>query len=306
MIVAVSGGCDSVALLRAMAAVRTPGPGRICVAHLNHQLRPSANDDEAFVVDLCGRLDIACDVRRIAVKDLGDGIEAAARKARYRFLEDAAGRCGARFVVTAHTADDQAETILHRIVRGTGVRGLSGMARTRPLGHATLIRPLLAVRRTELQAYLDALTQPYRQDESNADVRFTRNRIRHEIMPELRKRFNPGVAGALLRLGVLAGDAQAVVDGLVETLFSQCVTIEGPRAACIQLGSLADRPRYLVCELLTAVWRHQRWPLQAMSHLKWDELSAMAMSATPQKQLFPGNILVDVAGEAMRLTRPAP
>lgn len=303
VVVAVSGGCDSVALLRGMTAIRAPGRGRLCVAHLNHQLRPAANEDEAFVADLCNRLGVPCDVRRITVKDLGDGLEAAARKARYRFLEDAAGRWGARFVVTAHTADDQAETILHRIVRGTGVRGLSGMARTRQLGHATLIRPLLTVRRDELQAYLDALGQPHRHDETNADVRFTRNRIRHEIMPELREWFNPGVADALLRLGDLAGQAQAVVDGLVESLFSRCVTIEGPRTATITLRTLADQPCYLVSELLAAVWRHQRWPQQAMSHAKWDELSAMAASAMPQKQLFPGNIMVDVAGETMRLSR---
>jgi tRNA(Ile)-lysidine synthase len=305
VIAAISGGCDSVALLRAMAAVRRPGPGRICVAHLNHQLRPNANDDEAFVVDLCRQLEVACEVGRIAVEDSGDGIEAAARKARYRFLEQAAERWGARFVATAHTADDQAETILHRIVRGTGIRGLSGMARTRPLGHATLIRPLLAVHRVELQAYLDSLAQPYRHDETNADVRFTRNRIRHEVMPELRERFNPGVADALLRLGALAGETQAVVDGLVEELFARCVTIEGPRTASVDLRPLADRPRYIVRELLMALWRHQRWPLQAMGRRKWDDLSELALSSTPQRQAFPGDILVDVTGETMQLSRSA-
>ena len=146
VLVAVSGGGDSVALLRAMTALETGGQGRICVAHLNHQLRPDADEDERFVVELSRRLGVACEVERVAVDRLaaqaGDGLEAAARSARYRFLEQAAGRLGARFVATAHTADDQAETILHRIVRGTGVRGLAGMARVRPLGHATLIRPL--------------------------------------------------------------------------------------------------------------------------------------------------------------------
>ena len=166
VLAAVSGGGDSVALLRAMAALKTGGQGRLCVAHLNHQLRPDADEDERFVVDLSCRLGLTCEVERVNVKHLvsqsGDSLEAAARGARYRFLQDAAGRLGARFVATAHTADDQAETILHRIVRGTGVRGLSGMARVRPLGHATLIRPLLAMRRSELQSYLDALGQPYR------------------------------------------------------------------------------------------------------------------------------------------------
>ena len=168
---------------------------------------------------------------------------------------------GARFVATAHTADDQAETILHRIVRGTGIRGLSGMARARPLGHATLIRPLLAMRRTELQAYLDAIKQPYRHDASNADLRFTRNRIRHETMPHLRECYNTSATEALLRLGSLAGEAQAVVDELVEELFTRCVKTESPEAVRMELDTLQNRPRYLLRELLMAVWQRQGWPL---------------------------------------------
>ena len=97
-----------------MAALKTGGEGRLCAAHLNHRLRPDAEEDERFVVDLCGRLGVTCEVGRVAVDRLaaqsGDGIEAAARTARYRFLEQTAGRLGARFVATAHTADDQAET----------------------------------------------------------------------------------------------------------------------------------------------------------------------------------------------------
>ena len=258
VLVAVSGGCDSVALLRAMTAIKALSPavpqtGRICAAHLNHQLRPDADEDERFVVELCRGLGVACEVGRVAVERLaaesGDGVEAAARKARYHFLEQTAGRLGARLVATAHTADDQAETILHRIVRGTGIRGLSGMARVRPLGHATLIRPLLNVRRTELQAYLDAINQPYRHDPSNADLRFTRNRIRHETMPQLREQFNSGVTEALLRLGALAGETQAVVDDLVEALFTRCVAADGLGAVRIELSGLVDRPCYLVREL---------------------------------------------------------
>jgi tRNA(Ile)-lysidine synthase len=243
ILLAISGGADSVALLRAMAALKTGGAGRLAVAHFNHQLRPEADDDQQFVVDLCDRLGVTCEVERTAVNDLatqsGGGLEATARWARYRFLEAVAGRLGARFVVTAHTADDQAETILHRILRGTGVRGLAGMARARPLGHATLIRPLLGIRREELRAYLDELGQPHRSDRSNLDVRFTRNRIRRELLPRLQRRFNPDVVEALLRLGNLAGDAQAVVNGLVAELFDRCVTIDGPNAARIALNGLA-------------------------------------------------------------------
>ncbi|MEN6451126.1 MAG: tRNA lysidine(34) synthetase TilS, partial [Thermoguttaceae bacterium] len=197
VVVAVSGGCDSVALLRAMVALKTGGAGRLIAAHLNHQLRPDAHADERFVVELCGRLGVPCDVGRVDVGASargGEGVEAAARRARYRFLEETAGRRGARFVATAHTADDQAETVLHRIIRGTGLRGLAGMSRTRPLGHATLIRPLLGVRHAELLAYLESLGQPFREDSSNLDLHFTRNKIRRALLPRLEAGYNRDVA----------------------------------------------------------------------------------------------------------------
>jgi tRNA(Ile)-lysidine synthase len=308
VLLAVSGGCDSVAMLRALVALRTGGVGRICVGHLNHQLRPEADEDERFVVGLCRSLQVPCEVGRGEVRRLatesGDGIETAARKARYRFLEQTAGRLGARFVVTAHTADDQAETILHRIVRGTGIRGLAGMSRSRPLGHATLIRPLLSVRRAELEAYLDALGQTYRHDSSNTDLRFTRNRVRHQIMPLLKTEFNAKLSDALLQLGELAGETQAVVDGLVADLFARHVVIDGPGTVRIELAGLADRPPHLVRELLVAVWRHQGWPLQAMGRRKWEDISTLATPATTTiRRVFPGEVTVEVAERTMRLDR---
>lgn len=306
VLLAVSGGGDSVALLRAMAALKTGGQGRLCVAHLNHHLRADSDDDERFVVELCGRLGIACEVEQLDSAQLAgvSGVEAAARAARYRFMEAAAGRCGARFVVTAHTADDQAETILHRIVRGTGIRGLSGMARTRPLGHAVLIRPILGVRRDEITAYLAALGQPFRHDSSNADTRFTRNRIRHQLLPRLKRHFNAEAVESLLRLGSLAGEAQAVIDELVDQAFDNCVTIEGTNEFRISLESQASLPRYLVRELLMAVWRRAGWPLQAMGMVKWDELCEMALSPTVAcKAVFPGGVVVEVAAGEMRLAK---
>ena len=136
VLVAVSGGGDSVALLRGLAALKLPGEGRLIVAHVNHKLRGADSEaDQAFVQELCRQLGLACEIATATV-DLsagrGQGTEATARRGRYAVLDGTAGRVGARFVVTAHTADDQAETILHRMLRGTGIRGLSGMSRSRP------------------------------------------------------------------------------------------------------------------------------------------------------------------------------
>ncbi len=317
VLLAVSGGADSVALLRAMAALKTDGPGRLVAAHLNHQLRPvEAEADEALVVELCRRLGVACETGRIELDLAGpdgrDGVEAAARRARYRFLEATAARLGARFVVTAHTADDQAETILHRIVRGTGIGGLSGMARARPLGPATLIRPLLAVRRAELLVYLAELGQSYREDSSNRDTSYTRNRIRHELLPRLAEQFNAGVVDALLRLGSLAGEVQTVIDALAGQLADRCVCQQRPSAVRIDAGALAAEPPYLVREVLMLVWRRQGWPMQAMGFAQWELLqnvlsaAAQCRSDSSSKQVFPGGVLAEASEAGLRLERSEP
>jgi tRNA(Ile)-lysidine synthase len=312
VLAAVSGGGDSVALLRAAAALKTGGAGRLCVAHFNHKLRPEAEDDERFVTTLCKDLGLSCetgfyDVRQLA-ENTGEGIEPAARRARYDFLKETAGRLGARFVLTAHTADDQAETILHRIVRGTGIAGLSGMSRSRPLGHATLLRPLLGVRRRELEEYLRDIGQPFREDSSNADRRFTRNRIRHELLPLLTRHYNSAVADALLRLGSLAADVQAVIDDLVDQLRERAVKFENKSAVEIDAASLAGQPPYLLRELLALIWRRQSWPLQAMGFVQWDQLARMLLisdaacstSTAVNKKIFPGNVQAEIRDGILR------
>jgi len=279
--------------------------------------------DERFVLELSRRLELPCEVRREPVAGRaaisGDGLEAAARGARYQFFRETAERLGARQVATAHTADDQAETILHRALRGTGLTGLAGMRRVRPLGSAvTMVRPLLAMRRADVLDYLDELGQPYRDDATNSDTRFTRNRLRHDLLPRLASDFNPQVVDALLRLGRLAGEAQEVVASLVEPLVelcvgpSQCRQIEHretltvpPCAVTIDCRPLATQPRYVVRELLIAVWRGKGLPEQAMRFDHWEQLAQLAIAesgATSRKVMFPAGILACRARDALTLT----
>lgn len=315
VLVAVSGGADSVALLRALAAIREPGEGGLAVAHFNHQLRGEESQaDERFVVALCGQLAVPCEVGRAPVhawnSRRGEGLEATARTARYDFLLQTAARLGARYVVTAHTADDQAETILHRIARGTGLAGLAGMGRTRPLAPGiTLLRPLLEFRRSELLAYLAELGQSYCSDASNEDVRFTRNRIRLELLPELARHVNPGVVEAIVRLGVLAAEAQAVIDAATAALESRAVRYESAETVYVNADLMADQARYTVRELLIAVWRRQDWPLQAMGFAEWDLLAQMLCARPddgaeiPRKRVFPGNVVAEFQNGVLRLHR---
>jgi tRNA(Ile)-lysidine synthase len=310
VILAVSGGADSLALLRGMHRLKRGGEGSLIVAHFNHRLRGGESDgDAAAVVEVCQRLGIKCEVG-IAEEGFelaGNGLESAARSARFRFLEEVATRRGARYVVTAHTADDQAETILHRILRGTGIAGLRGIPRARRLGPVTVIRPLLEIHRAELRAYLGDLGQPFRCDSSNADTSFTRNRLRLELLPHLADRYNSGVVEALLRLGRLAGEAHDAIHAIVEAALARHVRFEPAGTARIA-AALAGESPYVVRETLMAVWRHQGWPLRAMGFDQWDFLAGMVAAAAidvpaPRKRVFPGEVRAEIVGNELRVQR---
>ena len=201
MVVAVSGGADSVALLRGLADVFA---GRLVVAHFDHGLRGSESEaDAAFVRELAAQLRLTCVVERWHRQPANEkNLEAAARSARYTWLAKVARNEKLRVVATGHTASDQAETVLFHLLRGTGLTGLRGIARRRKLdGNLELIRPLLDAGRSDVERYLKALDQRWRDDSSNVNRRFARNRIRHDLLPLLARDFNPRVAQALARLG---------------------------------------------------------------------------------------------------------
>ena len=223
----------------------------------------------------------------------GDGLEAAARRARYAFLTEAAEQLGARYLAIAHTADDQAETILHRILRGTGPAGLAGMPRVRMLGRAvSLVRPLLAIRRQELRDYLQALGQDWREDATNAQTDATRNWIRHEMLPAAAERVNPGVVEALVRLGCLADEMQSMLAPLAEQLLERAMHRTPGAGFVCRCDDLAGQPRYLVRESLKLAWRREGWPEQAMGLAEWEALADLAQNAgaAPQQRDFPGGI----------------
>ncbi len=309
VLVCVSAGSDSVALLRGLASLKTTGAGRLVVAHFNHGLRGEASmADERFTRDLCQELEIPIEVGSPARPPQcpADVAEAAARTARYAFFTEAAKALGARFVVTAHTADDQAETILHRIVRGTGIGGLGGVPRHRLLTTGiTMLRPLLAVTRREVSEYLASLPQAFREDASNADRRFTRNRIRRELLPELTHHYNPQVRSALVRLGTLATDAQVVIESLCADQLNDCVRQAGPHQLQIACPSLQAFPLAVRREILVTLWKRLDWPLQEMGFDHWCRLADMLLESPPvSHHTLPGDIRAVRVGKQLQLTRP--
>ncbi len=212
---------------------------------------------------------------------------------------------GARYLVTAHTADDQVETILHRIVRGTALAGLSGMPATRRFSELTAIRrPLLGLTRQDVLQYLQDVDQPYREDSSNRQTAFTRNWIRHELLPLLAGQLNPQVARSLLRLGQMAGEAQEVIDQLVDPLVDAAVLQRTRTKVEICRPALYDAHPYLVREVLKRIWIAQGWPLQAMGGDKWQQLAALVGQSPSESAItLPGNIQARCCDRTLRLVQ---
>ena len=206
LVIAISGGADSSALLLAASQLAPGRRWRLVAAHVDHMLRPSSGHDSAVARALAERLSVPFHERRVDVASLartaGASLEAAGREARYSFFEEIADALGEDgLIATGHTADDSAETVLLNLARGSGVAGLRGI----PVRRGRVVRPLLGARRAELRRALIATDVPFVDDESNSDPRFARNRVRAEVMPAL-ERLNPAVVEALLRLATLAGD----------------------------------------------------------------------------------------------------
>ena len=206
VIAAVSGGADSVAMLFALYLLRDELGITLEAAHFNHHLRGAESDrDEAFVTDFCGRYDIPLHLGSGRIVPGKKGLEAAARDARYAFLRRLPGK-----VATAHTADDNAETVLMRLIRGTGLKGLGAIA----LVSGNVIRPMLTVTRDDVEAFLEEYALPHVEDSSNGTDDFLRNRIRHGILPLMRAE-NPRIGENLSAMALLLRQDEACLQAMI-------------------------------------------------------------------------------------------
>jgi tRNA(Ile)-lysidine synthase len=331
---ACSGGADSVALLRLLYELKDKLGLRMLVAHLNHQLRGEDSDaDEAFVRRLAERLELEFVVRRedvaARVKRKKTNLEEAGREARLEFfaLLIAGGKADA--VAVAHTLDDQAETVLARLVRGAGTRGLAGiypvvelLSNPGPAGRSPraeqvrgfLVRPLLGVRRSELRDYLDSLQQPWREDATNRDPARLRSRIRLELLPQL----NPGALAHLGRLAEHAREEESLWAALVESRFEALAQrreqeVEMPVPALVEpdplLAKLPARQaregqRALARRLLRRALAEVRGDLRRITQTHVEQVLALAAEGQSGKRLaLPG---VEVERQFDRLVlRPA-
>ena len=241
LIVGVSGGADSVALLDLLATL-PDFPLTLVVAHLNHCLRGDESDgDQQFVQQLADRYQLPYELRRVDVRQLarqrGLSLEEAGRTARYDFFDELRIRHHANAIAVAHHSDDQAETLLLRLLRGAGTTGLASMAARNRAG---VIRPLLTISRQELREHLTARGLSFREDSSNSDQTYLRNRIRHELLPLLQE-YNPAITERLSATACLLGEDETLLLHCTETAFQQ-ISRTGTGWNALSLTALKQQP----------------------------------------------------------------
>ena len=228
VLVGLSGGPDSVVLTHVLFELTTKLGIELIAAHLHHGLRAEADDDEAFCHELADALHLPFVAGRIDVasraKTAGRSIEDEARRARYAFLSEQAAHHVCDRIAVGHTMDDQAETFMMRLARGSGVRGLSSVYPVVKKENADIIRPLIDVRRHEILAYLEERGLSYREDASNLDRRFTRNRLRHDVLPYVADELNPKLVETLARSAEILRDEEDFMEARARKAFINAAT----------------------------------------------------------------------------------
>lgn len=294
VVVAVSGGADSVALSRALArfADQTAGAGELHLAHFNHRLRGEESDaDAAWVAEFAEQLPLPLHTAS-AAQARTELSEADARAERYEFLIETAERIGARYVAIAHTADDQVETALFRMLRGTGLAGLAGMPPARALSPSvTLVRPLLTTSRAEVLTYLAALDQPYRTDSTNAVTHYRRNWLRHELLPRLRAEFGPQVDASLARLIEQASEAQNLIADDARELLAK-----SDSKGRLRRDDLASARAIVAREAIKLAWRERGWSEQDLTTALLKEVLQLATAGGAPVNL-PYGVRASVSGD---------
>jgi tRNA(Ile)-lysidine synthase len=297
-LVAVSGGADSVALLRALVEL-SPHRDRLIVAHFNHGWRGAESDrDERFVQDLCGSLGIELRIGRASTDNFSDAClprsEESARRLRYEFLTRCAYDAGARYVLTAHTASDRIETLLHNLFRGTGLSGVCKPALLRPLAEElVLVRPLIACFREKIEDYLTEIGQSYCQDSSNSDEAYRRNFLRQSLLPLLRQTYGGSVDQNLLSFSAAVEETVETLDQMaqhywrkVDELASKSIDSEDEASIdgqSIRFPTSTVLPEHwpVVRHALQAAWSARGWPRKGLNRSHWQSIERFWSGNSP-------------------------
>lgn len=357
VIVAVSGGSDSMALLTLLAQTKNALSSalsphfQLIAFHFDHQWRPESAGEAQQVCHWASQLGFQCMIstsaeilnhvnltgtardqiatdsvqqnvvspqpeRRAPIRLPDYGLEGTARFLRYEALKLAVSRTNAQFVLTGHTWNDQAETILMRLARGTGLDGLSGIARQRPfVNGCQLLRPLLTLKRTRLRTYLAEHQQAFIEDPSNQDQERTRNQIRHQVLPWLEQNLEPNFTGSLIQLANSVSENQIAWHHL-QDLYADAVTQLDPFGLEIKIKLLNTAPEPVVRQLLVGWWKQTQLPAREMNHAQWVKLTSLVVpprdangqiqSQWPSQFHFPGPVIAQRSGGILIIKKPTP
>lgn len=306
VLVAVSGGADSVALLRALVEIRqlatNHDSGSLIVAHYNHQLRGVESDRDAeFVSQLAAALDLSF-FGTSAPPSVEASSENDFREERYEFLFDVARQTNSRYIVTAHHRDDQVETVLFRLFRGTGVAGLGGIPASRVVDESlTIVRPMLGVCKEEIEAALESWQQKWRDDSSNSESNYTRNFIRNDVLPDLRKRFD-SVDESISRLALQAVEQQAFLHDQAVRLFDAVSEVD--ELTIVDCQKLKDQSPVLLRELFIEIFRRKSWPTSQLGFGELNRLAQLVASEIDEPRFqLPGAVSCEKRLHTMKLYR---
>ncbi|MGC8666495.1 MAG: tRNA lysidine(34) synthetase TilS [Chthonomonadales bacterium] len=311
ILVGVSGGPDSCALVHALATVQSVCGVGIRAAHVHHSMRGAEADaDAAFVEDFCARLNVPCEVRRCdaagAARRMHASAQEAARTLRLHLLRDAATAARASWIALGHTLDDHLETVLMNILRGTGIEGLAGIRTV----DAPFIRPLRAVRRQDTVAYCKRHGIAFREDASNASFRYLRNRVRSELLPMLAAYYNPAVAESIERLSRLAAEESAYLDAQARKALEAATVNAEPGRLVLAQSALASSPAAVRRRMIREAIRVVRGNLHGVEYRHIEQVSRaveeVGAAGSRAWTLPAGSTTVRVCGATLVVERCAP
>ncbi|MCI0531321.1 MAG: tRNA lysidine(34) synthetase TilS, partial [candidate division Zixibacteria bacterium] len=286
VLVACSGGPDSVALFHLLLGLKVIYRLDLCLAHVNHTLRGRQSDaDERFVREMARKYEIKFFTRKVDVKKLASrehlSLEEAARVARYEYFEKLAIKHRFDKIATGHTQDDQAETVLMRFLRGAGVLGLSGI----PVRRGKIIRPLLEVSRDEVAKYLKSNRISYRVDKSNQESDFLRNRIRHDLLPLLKEQYNPNLTKVLSRTAGVLSDLDGMIQKQVTRSAKKSLFRTGDNRWRLNLQRFRGLPEPIKSELIRHAWHKVSGKIYPLEYEQVERVLRLADSAPVGKRV---------------------
>lgn len=295
--VGVSGGPDSIALIHLLKRLETPWDLHLVIAHLDHQIRQSASKkDQQFVKTLSKKLCLPCltasaDIPKLS-KKWKRSLEETGRLVRYAFFKAACQSMRAHKIVTAHTLNDQAETMLMRMIRGSGIKGLGGLRPILKEGPCRILRPLIEIEKKDLIHFLVSNHIPYQCDSTNQNTFFLRNKIRRRLLPLLERNYNPRIIHALGHLQETSSLAWDFLTRFIKISYDDCAQLTGKKILKLSITKWACLHPFIQREVLMKIIEEKKGNLKKIDYHHVGQLLDLILSDHGKRTLLPGNLEV--------------